>query len=198
MTLKKGLKIQSNTSSKLLASFNVNITRLSIPEIMVIEPEIFYDDRGCFFESFNQKKFNNLLGREVIFVQDNFSKSKKGVLRGLHYQIHPNTQEKLVRVLRGKIFVVALDIRDNSKTKGKWTSYILTAEDKLQIWVPEGFAHGYLTLADDTEVFYKTSNFYHKENERGINPFDKRLKIDWPYFDDYLINERDKNLPSLT
>jgi dTDP-4-dehydrorhamnose 3,5-epimerase len=129
---------------------------LKIPDVKIIEIDLFEDERGFFFESFNQKKFNNAIGKEVNFVQDNHSKSKKGVLRGLHYQIAPFAQAKLLRVISGKIFDVVVDIRKDSPTFGKWVSENLSAKNKKQLWIPEGFAHGFLVLSEVAEIVYKT------------------------------------------
>ena len=133
---------------------------LKIPDVKLIEPDVFEDERGFFFESFNQQKFNEAIGLDVTFVQDNHSKSKKGVLRGLHYQDEPFAQGKLVRVICGEVFDVAVDIRKDSTTYGQWVSEILSGDNKKQLWIPEGFAHGFLTLSDMAEFLYKTTNFY--------------------------------------
>ncbi|MDB9716711.1 dTDP-4-dehydrorhamnose 3,5-epimerase [Methylophilaceae bacterium] len=158
----------------------MKVTPLKIPEVKLIEPEVFTDERGFFYESFNQKQFNDAIGQEVIFVQDNQSKSKKGVLRGLHYQEQPLAQGKLVRVIFGEVFDVAVDIRENSATYGQWVAEILSRSNKKQLWIPEGFAHGFLTLTDDTEFLYKTTNFYSKEHERTIHWKRNDFGIIWP------------------
>lgn len=155
----------------------------SIPEVMIIEPSVFGDDRGFFFESFNQQKFEESVGTKVQFVQDNHSKSVKGVLRGLHYQLSPHAQGKLVRVIQGEVFDVAVDIRKDSMTFGQWVGEILTAENKKQLWIPEGFAHGFLTLSDTAEFLYKTTSFYNKNSERSIIWNDNSLGIEWPVID---------------
>ena len=134
----------------------MKVTSLKISDVKLIEPDVFEDERGFFFESFNQKKFNDAIGKDVIFVQDNHSKSSKGVLRGLHYQKEPFAQGKLVRVIRGEVFDVAVDIRKDSFTYGKWVAEILSEENKRQLWIPEGFAHGFLTLVI-------AQNFYTKQ-----------------------------------
>jgi len=170
---------------------------LDIPEVMIIEPEVFHDDRGLFYESYNQNKFSEIIGRQINFVQDNRSKSIKGVIRGLHYQLEPFSQAKLISVIKGEIFDVALDIRDQSKTRGQWIAKILSDKNRQQLWIPEGFAHGFLALSDEAEVFYKTTKFYESNSERGINPFDKTIGIEWPKFKSYIVNDRDKNFPSL-
>lgn len=147
--------------------------------MVLIEPQVFGDERGFFFESFNQAKFEDAIGYQVNFVQDNHSKSVKNVLRGLHYQIkHP--QGKIVRVVSGEVFDVAVDIRKSSSTFGRWVSVILSAENKKQLWVPEGFAHGFLTLSDTAEFLYKTTDYYFPEFERSISWDDKTIGINWP------------------
>lgn len=154
-------------------------TRLAIPDIVLIEPKVFGDDRGFFFESFNQIRFEQAIGRKINFVQDNHSKSVKNVLRGLHYQIqHP--QGKLVRVIAGEVFDVAVDIRKSSPTFGKWVGEILSAENKKQLWVPEGFAHGFLVISDSAEFLYKTTDYWYPEHERCINWNDPSINICWP------------------
>jgi len=171
----------------------MKLTSLSFPELIIIEPEVFEDERGFFFEAFNQKKFNHSLGRDITFVQDNHSKSNKGVLRGLHYQETPFEQAKLVRVLCGKIFDVAVDIRIGSASYGQWAGEILSAQNKKQLWIPEGFAHGFLVLSDEAEVLYKTTNFYSPEHERIIRFDDQAIAIKWPLLQEpYQINSRDR------
>lgn len=141
---------------------------------------MFGDERGFFFESFNQKFFEEATGLQRQFVQDNHSKSQKGVLRGLHYQLPPKAQGKLIRVVQGEVFDVTVDIRKASPTFGKWVGVILSGENKKQLWIPEGFAHGYLTLSDTAEFLYKTTDFYSSELERCIAWNDPALNIDWP------------------
>jgi dTDP-4-dehydrorhamnose 3,5-epimerase len=158
----------------------MNVTPLNIPDILLIEPEVFQDDRGFFFESFNQNKFEEAVGRKVNFVQDNHSKSLKGVLRGLHYQLPPKAQGKLVRVIQGEVFDAAVDLRQSSPTFGKWVGEILSADNKKQLWIPEGFAHGFLSLSDTAEFLYKTTDFYSKEHEETIRWDDEILQIKWP------------------
>lgn len=171
----------------------MKLTSLSIQELIVIEPEVFEDERGFFFEAFNQKKFNHLLGRDITFVQDNHSKSKQGVLRGLHYQEAPFAQAKLVRVVSGEIFDVAVDIRMDSPNYGQWSGEKLSAQNKKQLWIPEGFAHGFLVLSDEAEVLYKTTNFYAPEHERTIRFDDQAIGIQWPELrKSYLINAKDR------
>ena len=157
----------------------MHVSRLAIPDVLLIEPKVFGDDRGFFYESFNQKKFEEAVGRSVTFVQDNHSKSAKNVLRGLHYQIQ-QPQGKLVRVVAGEVFDVAVDIRKRSPTFGKWVGEILSEGNKRQLWVPEGFAHGFLVLSDSAEFLYKTTNYWHPEFERCIAWNDSSVNIRWP------------------
>jgi dTDP-4-dehydrorhamnose 3,5-epimerase len=157
----------------------MKVTPLSIPDVLMIEPDIFGDDRGFFFESFNQDKFEKAVGRKVNFVQDNHSRSVKGVLRGLHYQLPPKAQGKLVRVIQGEVFDVAVDIRKSSSTFGKWVSEILSGENKKQLWIPEGFAHGFLVISDTAEFLYKTTDYWVSEFERSIIWNDASLNIGW-------------------
>jgi dTDP-4-dehydrorhamnose 3,5-epimerase len=158
----------------------MKVTPLNIPDVLLIEPQVFGDDRGFFFESFNQNKFEEAMGKKINFLQDNHSKSIKGVLRGLHYQLTPKAQGKLVRVIQGEVFDVVVDLRQSSPTFGKWVSEILSADNKKQIWIPEGFAHGFLTLSDTAEFLYKTTDFYSKEHEQAIRWDDETIRIDWP------------------
>lgn len=158
----------------------MKITPLRIPDVKLIEPDVFEDERGFFYESFNQKKFNEAMGQQITFVQDNQSKSKKGVLRGLHYQEEPHAQGKLVRVVLGEVFDVVVDIRHDSTTFGQWVGETLTSTNKKQLWIPEGFAHGFLTISDQAEVLYKTTMFYSKEYEKNILWNDPTLSIKWP------------------
>jgi dTDP-4-dehydrorhamnose 3,5-epimerase len=154
-------------------------TPLAIPDVVLLEPRVFGDDRGFFFESFNQKTFNELIGKEVTFVQDNHSRSSKNVLRGLHYQLE-QAQGKLVRVIRGEIFDVAVDLRQSSQTFGQWVGERLSAENKKQLWIPEGFAHGFLVLSESADVLYKTTDYYAPALERIVVWDDPFLAIDWP------------------
>lgn len=158
----------------------MQVTATAIPDVLVIEPRVFGDERGFFFESFNQQAFNAAVGQAIAFVQDNHSKSSQGVLRGLHYQLAPKAQGKLVRVVQGAVFDVAVDIRKGSKTCGQWVGEILSAENKKQLWIPAGFAHGFLTLSDTAEFLYKTTDFYSPEHERCIRWDDPTLNIQWP------------------
>ena len=152
----------------------------SIPDVFVIEPRVFGDECGFFFESFNEQAFNAATGNTLAFVQDNHSKSVKGVLRGLHYQLPPKAQGKLVRVVQGEVFDVAVDIRKDSPTFGQWVGEVLSADNKKQLWIPPGFAHGFLTLSDTAEFLYKTTDYWSPEHERAIMWDDATLKIDWP------------------
>ena len=155
-------------------------TPTKIPDVFVIEPRVFGDERGFFFESFNEKAFNEATGNKLPFVQDNHSKSVKGVLRGLHYQLPPKAQGKLVRVVQGEVFDVAVDIRKDSPTYGQWVAEILSAENKKQLWIPSGFAHGFLTLSDTAEFLYKTTDYWSPAHERAIIWDDVTLNIAWP------------------
>lgn len=154
-------------------------TPLAIPGVTLLEPKVFGDDRGFFFESFNHARFEAAIGRSVTFVQDNHSCSIKHVLRGLHYQIR-QPQGKLVRVVRGEVFDVAVDIRRSSPTFGQWVGQILSAENKRQLWIPEGFAHGFVVLSDTAECLYKTTDYYASEHERCIVWNDPAIGIQWP------------------
>ena len=163
----------------------------------VLSPRIFVDNRGMFFESFNQEIFNKLMGRSIDFVQDNQSKSSKGVLRGLHFQTGDYAQAKLVRVIKGKVLDVCVDIRPESKTFGNSFSIILDDIKNKQLFIPSGFAHGFLVLEDDTVFSYKCSNYYYKPSEGGIIYNDSRLKIDWNFPENKIfLSEKDKTLPT--
>lgn len=177
----------------------MKVIKTAIPEVVIIEPKVFGDDRGFFFESFNQTKFEGAVGCKVNFVQDNESYSKQGVLRGLHYQII-KPQGKLVRVVAGEVFDVALDIRRSSPTFGKWVGEILSAQNKKQLWIPEGFAHGFLVLSESATFQYKVTDFRYPEYERCIRFDDSELSINWPgilhQFPIMLtpmVSEKDKN-----
>ena len=170
----------------------MKVTDTKIPDVKIIEPTVFEDERGYFFESFNHKKFEEAIGREVSFVQDNHSKSVKGVLRGLHYQLPPHAQGKLVRVVQGEVFDVAVDIRKSSPTFGQWVAEVLSAGNKKQLWIPEGFAHGFLTLSDTAEFLYKTTDYYAKECERSIRWNDQTLRIEWPPMKVPILSEKDQ------
>jgi dTDP-4-dehydrorhamnose 3,5-epimerase len=173
----------------------MNVVKTDIPDVLIFEPRVFGDDRGFFFESFSQKQFEEAVGRKVEFVQDNHSKSTKGVLRGLHYQLEPYAQGKLVRCIVGEVFDVAVDIRESSPTYGKWVGVHLSAENKRQFWIPEGFAHGFLVLSDTAEFVYKTTNYYHPESDRGLIWNDKTININWPLTGEPVLSEKDSNQP---
>lgn len=170
----------------------MKITPTKIPGVLVIEPQIYGDERGFFFESFNQKRFNDAVGYDVKFVQDNHSKSVKSVLRGLHYQLPPKAQGKLVRVVQGEVFDVAVDIRKGSPTYGQWVGVTLSGENKQQLWIPAGLAHGFLTLSDTAEFLYKTTDYYAQDHERSIRWDDPTLNIKWPLETEPLLSEKDK------
>jgi dTDP-4-dehydrorhamnose 3,5-epimerase len=168
----------------------MKITPTSIPEVLLVEPKVFGDERGFFFESFNQRFWNEATGLTTQFVQDNHSRSVKNVLRGLHYQIkHP--QGKLVRVIAGEVFDVAVDIRRSSPTFGKWEGLILSAENKRQLWVPPGFAHGFLVVSETAEFIYKTTDYWYPEYERSILWCDPDLAITWPFSGELLLAKKD-------
>jgi dTDP-4-dehydrorhamnose 3,5-epimerase len=164
--------------------------RLAIPDVIVFEPKVFGDGRGFFYESFNQKRFEALAGRRVEFVQDNHSLSSRGVLRGLHYQIM-QPQGKLVRVTQGEVFDVAVDLRRGSASFGRWVGETLSAENKRQMWVPEGFAHGFLVLSETAEFLYKTTDYWAPEHERCIAWNDRTIGIPWPRMENILVSEKD-------
>ncbi|MHA0955992.1 dTDP-4-dehydrorhamnose 3,5-epimerase [Enterobacter ludwigii] len=176
----------------------MNVIKTDIPDVLIFEPKVFGDDRGFFFESFSQKIFEEAVGRKVEFVQDNHSKSCKGVLRGLHYQLEPYAQGKLVRCVAGEVFDVAVDIRKSSPTFGKWVGVNLSAENKRQLWIPEGFAHGFLVISDMAEFVYKTTNYYHPESDRGLLWNDETLSINWPIEQYPILSEKDKNAKKIT
>jgi dTDP-4-dehydrorhamnose 3,5-epimerase len=166
----------------------MNFIRTQIPDVIIIEPQVHGDDRGYFVETFRQDKLEEFLGYKINFCQDNESKSSKGVLRGLHYQLHPAAQTKLVRVIQGRVLDVAVDIRKNSPTFGKHVAVELSSENKRQMLVPRGFAHGFIVLEDDTVFAYKVDNYYSPENDRGIAFDDEDLNIDW------ILNHDELNL----
>ena len=169
----------------------MKITALKIPDVKLIEPEVFEDNRGYFFESFNQDKFKKAIGRSVIFIQENQSMSKKGVIRGLHYQKEPFAQGKLVRAIQGEIFDVIVDIRKSSLTFGQHISYFLSEDNNKQIWVPPGFAHGFLVTSEIAIIQYKASNFYSPANEGCIIWNDPYLNIQWPRLDKIVLSKKD-------
>lgn len=176
----------------------MKVTALAIADVLLIEPKVFGDDRGFFFESFNQQAFNAATGLDSDFVQDNHSKSAKNVLRGLHYQLPPKAQGKLVRVVAGEVFDVAVDIRKDSPTFGQWVGQLLSAENKLQMWIPPGLAHGFLVLSDSAEFLYKTTDYYAPAYERSIAWNDPALAIEWPLLGGQaVLSAKDANAPLL-
>ena len=171
-------------------------TRLTIPDVVLIEPKVFGDARGFFFESFNQKAFNEATGTHFQFVQDNHSRSGRGVLRGLHYQVQ-QPQGKLVRVARGRVWDVAVDIRQGSPTFGQWVGTELSEDNQHQLWVPPGFAHGFVVLSDSADFLYKTTDYYAPQHERCIAWNDPRLAIAWPYAGEPQLSAKDQAGKSL-
>jgi dTDP-4-dehydrorhamnose 3,5-epimerase len=158
----------------------MKIETTALSGVLVVRPRIFHDARGFFLESWNQKAFDQAVGRKVRFVQDNHSRSRRGVLRGLHYQVAPAAQGKLVTVMSGKIFDVAVDLRSGSPTSGQWFGEELCGDQRSSLWIPEGFAHGFVVLSEEADVLYKTTEFYSPENERCIRWDDNDLDIEWP------------------
>lgn len=172
-------------------------TPTAIPDVMVIEPKVFGDARGFFYESFNQQAFNAATGTNLEFVQDNHSRSSKGVLRGLHYQLPPNAQGKLVRVVRGAVWDVAVDIRKDSPTFGQWVAQELTEYSHKQLWIPPGFAHGFVVLSDTADFLYKTTNYYAPQSDRGIAWNDSDLGIQWPDLGmEFVLSDKDQKQPA--
>lgn len=176
----------------------MNAISTAIPDVFIFEPKVFGDDRGFFFESFNERHFLEAVGAgtSIRFVQDNHSKSARNVLRGLHYQIR-QPQGKLVRVVAGEVFDVAVDIRRNSPTFGKWVGVVLSAENKRQLWVPAGFAHGFVVTSDSAEFLYKTTDYYAPEHERCIAWNDSQIGIDWPIDQEPVLSQKDRDGKSL-
>jgi dTDP-4-dehydrorhamnose 3,5-epimerase len=174
------------------------VEKTNLKDCFVIQPKVLYDNRGYFFESFNKKTFTEYTGLKIDFVQDNQSQSKKGVLRGLHFQIGDYEQSKLVRVIKGSALDVCVDLRENSETYLKYFSITLSEQNKKQLFIPRGFAHGFVVLEDETIFSYKCDNYYHKESERGIIYNDTDLDIDWMLNEQELIvSEKDQALPTL-
>lgn len=171
----------------------MKLIKTQLEGLLIVEPDVFQDERGYFFESYNRDKFL-AMGLDLTFVQDNESKSGKGVLRGLHFQVPPFEQGKLVRVMHGSVFDVAVDLRKNSMTYGQWAGVELSAKNKRMYWIPPGFAHGFLTLETDTVFFYKCTASYNKESEKSIAWNDKNLNIKWG-INDPILSERDKTGP---
>lgn len=180
----------------------MNVIETKINGLLILEPRVFEDERGWFMESFNQKTFNRALESQGFvapeFVQDNHSLSHRGVLRGLHYQLNPHAQGKLVRVVQGKAWDVAVDIRQDSSTFGQWVGVELSAENKRMFWIPAGFAHGFMALEDQTQFMYKTTDYYAKDAEQSLLWSDPALAIDWPIADNMPIIVNDKDQQSLT
>lgn len=176
----------------------MQVTQVHIEGLLVLEPRVFADERGAFFESFNIARFREATGLDVDFVQDNHSVSHKGVLRGLHYQVAPHAQGKLVRVVRGAAWDVAVDIREGSATFGQWAAVELSAQNRKQFWIPEGFAHGFLALEDNTEFLYKTTAYWHGPSERTIRWDDPTLGVEWPLEGPPILSDKDRAGANLT
>jgi dTDP-4-dehydrorhamnose 3,5-epimerase len=175
----------------------MNIIPTALPEVLIIEPRVFQDDRGFFMESWNQAHFNQALGQDIRFVQDNHSRSKRGVLRGLHYQLPPHAQGKLVRCVSGSVFDVAVDVRQGSPTLGQWVGVELSSENHRQLWIPPGFAHGFLTLSDTADFLYKTTDVYAPGSEACIHWSDPALGVVWPFTEDVRLAPKDASAPPL-
>ena len=171
----------------------MKVIETRLPEVKIIEPQVFTDARGSFHESFNQHKFDQLVQKDVTFVQDNHSVSTRGVLRGLHYQVSPFSQGKLVRVVSGTVFDVAVDIRPDSKNFGAWVGVELTGKNNRQLWIPEGYAHGFQVISESAAFLYKTTNFYSPEHERCIRWDDPDLAIEWPSKDGAVLSDKDRS-----
>lgn len=178
-------------------SGNLKVTPTAIPGVLILEPRVFGDERGFFLESFNQRAFNEATGLDVQFVQDNHSRSAKGVLRGLHYQLPPHEQGKLVRVVRGSVFDVAVDIRRDSPTFGKWVGMELSEENHRQLWIPPGLAHGFLVTSESADFLYKTTAYYMPEAERCIRWDDPTLGIEWSLNTGPTLSAKDLAAPGL-
>jgi len=177
----------------------MKIIRTKLPEVLVLEPRVLEDNRGFFLESYSQESFDQAVGAPVRFVQDNHSRSRRGVLRGLHYQVPPRAQGKLVRVTSGRILDVAVDIRRSSPRFGRWVSVELSAANHLELWVPSGFAHGFLVLSESADVLYKVTDYYSPENEGSIRWDDPSLGVHWPLGRDAIhVSERDGSAPCLS
>jgi dTDP-4-dehydrorhamnose 3,5-epimerase len=174
----------------------VKVVRTEIPDVLVLEPKVFGDERGFFFEPYNKRVFREATGLEVEFVQDNHSRSRSGVLRGLHYQLR-QPQGKLVRVPAGEVFDVAVDLRRGSATFGKWVGFHLDAVSKRMAWIPPGFAHGFLVLSEQADVLYKTTDYYAPEHERAVRWNDPRLGIAWPLRGEPILSGKDAAAPAL-
>lgn len=175
----------------------MQVTLTKLADVLLLEPDCFADARGFFFESFNQRECEAAIGRSVNFVQDNHSRSSKGVLRGLHFQVAPAAQAKLVRVTLGEVFDVVVDLRPGSVTYGQWTGHILSAENRKQLWIPEGCAHGFLVLSDSAESQYKTTAYYAPEFERTLAWDDPEVAIAWPLAEAPVLSDKDSHGLSL-
>jgi len=174
----------------------MNVIPTTLPGVLILEPKVFGDDRGFFYESYNERRFAELTGAQTAFVQDNHSKSARGVLRGLHYQIR-QTQGKLVRVVAGEVFDVAVDLRRASATFGRWTGVVLSAENRRQLWVPAGFAHGFVVTSESAEFLYKTTDYWAPEHERAVRWDDPAIGIDWPLAGAPVLSAKDAAAPLL-
>lgn len=170
----------------------MKVTPTALSDVLLIEPKVFGDERGFFFESFNQRTWEEATGLRTNFVQDNHSRSSKGVLRGLHYQL-PKPQGKLVRVIQGEVWDVAVDLRKSSATFGRWFGCTLSDKNKYQLWIPEGFAHGFVVMSETAEFLYKTTDYYAPEYEKCIRWDDPALNVDWPMRDTLVMSEKDRN-----
>ena len=175
----------------------MRVTRLDIPEVLVIEPDVLADQRGSFSESWNRNSFARTIGEDIDFVQDNHSRSRKNVLRGLHYQLQPLPQAKLVRVVAGSVWDVAVDIRRSSDSFGAWVGVELSADNYRQLWIPPGFAHGFLALSDPTDVIYKVTEYFWPERDRSIRWDDPDVGIEWPFDGAPMLSDKDANAPYL-
>ncbi len=174
----------------------MQVIKTEIPDVLIVEPKVFGDDRGFFFESYNERAWQQATGLQRHFVQDNHSRSQKGVLRGLHYQLQ-QPQGKLVRAVQGEVFDVAVDLRQGSETFGRWVGVRLSAENKRQLWIPEGFAHGFLVLSDVAEFLYKATDYYAPEHERTLAWDDESVGIEWPLDGEPLLSQKDQQGLSL-
>ncbi|KQV95916.1 dTDP-4-dehydrorhamnose 3,5-epimerase [Rhizobacter sp. Root1221] len=176
----------------------MKVTPTALPEVLLLEPKVFGDERGFFMESFNQKLFDDAVGYPVTFVQDNHSRSAKGVLRGLHYQLPPHAQGKLVRAVSGAVFDVAMDMRRSSPNFGKWVGYELSAENKRMLWIPPGFAHGFLVVSESADFLYKTTDYYMPQAEGAVRWNDPTVGIAWPTLGaDPQLSSKDRDAPPL-
>ncbi|ORM77334.1 MULTISPECIES: dTDP-4-dehydrorhamnose 3,5-epimerase [Pantoea] len=171
----------------------MNIIETDIPGLLILEPKVYGDERGFFLESYNSKDFNEAVGEDIVFLQDNHSKSKKGVLRGLHFQKKPAAQGKLVRCINGEVYDVVVDLRLKSPTFKQWFGVYLSSTNMKQLWIPEGFAHGFIVKSETAEFVYKTTNYYSPENDRCLKWNDECIGIEWPLGAEFFLSEKDKN-----